>query len=409
MPTKLRTRKQTAQEVTTIMHSMETELHDRLETGNSGSRSRRTIRVAIVGFVLALLLLTLFSNTLLTYSLPQVTVSTPVPGALTHIVSGTGAFEPAHTLDLYVETNWPAETVNVKLGDKVEAGQVLVTFNSSDASDELLDERARYRLEEIARDKLLDSFGEAQRNGDGMLARGISRDIESAKLEQQIEQRRIAKLERQLAAFSRLTSTVGGIVTELNAVKGAPVQSGKAAVRVADLSQGQRFTAYLDPEKAKYVNVGDETEIVVVSLGNARIRAKIESIRDPIPGQNAGAAGGASEPTAAGHKEIVFMVRDERLIGGETGEFTVFKRMAPSRQLIPNAAVREDNQGKYALLLKSKRGPLGNEFFLQKAPIATGDADDSMTVVESGLSPQDKVIVSENKPVADGDRVMIAD
>ncbi|MNV91686.1 hypothetical protein D3C71_1862090 [compost metagenome] len=95
--------------------------------------------------------------------------------------------------------------------------------------------------------------------------------------------------------------------------------------------------------------------------------------------------------------------------GGETGEFDMIKKTASFRSLLPNDAVREDDQGTYVLLLKEKKGPLGTEYVAQRANVQIGDADDTKTSIENGITPLDKVIVSSSKSIADGDRVRAND
>lgn len=364
-------------------------------------RARKTgIRRAILAFVFAMVTLTFFSNTLQSLSLAEVQVKQPSAGPLSHEVSGSGTVEAAKTAKLYVETNWAALDVLVEVGDTVEAGQELAVFKTREAEDALLDNRARYEQKRLSLEKLQDSYPEAVRGGDEKQMRSIARDIETTKLDMQILERQIANLQRQLAEFSRLTAPSAGIVTELNAVKGAPVASGKAAVGIADFSAGQELKATIDDAKADYAAIGDETEILFASLNNARIPAKVSKIRDVPP-----------ESAQPGREltEMTFTLRDDRLKGGEIGEFNLVKKTSVFRSLLPNEAVREDDQGSYVLVVKEQKGPLGSEFVLQRASVQVGDSDDSHTSIENGLSPLDQVVVSSSKPVAEGDRVLKRD
>jgi RND family efflux transporter MFP subunit len=368
----------------------------------SDAAKKRKARSAIVIFVLVMAALTLFSNTLLTLSLPQVTVERPAPGTLRHEIRGSGVVEAAEIVDLNISANWTVEEIKVKAGDRVEAGQELIVFNTDAARSALQDEEARYEQKKIGLGKLKESYKEADRKGDVQALAAMARDIESAKLDLDIQERKVSALKRQLASDAVLKSPVSGIVREVNAVKGLPVPAGKSAVRVTDLSKGLRLKALVAIDKAQYASVGDEAEIIFASLNNARIKATIEEIND------AAASANAAGQSASQAKEIVFSLSDDRLKGGEIGEFTIIKRTAPARMLLPNEAIREDDRGAYVLVLKEKKGPLGNEFYLQKAAVTTGDADDEKTSVESGVTPLDKVVVSSNEPVSDGDRVTVA-
>lgn len=372
-----------------------------------GDRSRkRGIRRAILAFIFAIVALTFFSSTLLNLSLAEVETGQAISGPLSHQVTGFGTVEAAETVDLYVETNWAASDVLVKVGDHVKAGQELVAFKTRDVEDSLKDNQAKYEQKRLNLEKLQDNYAEALRSGDDKQMRSITRDIRVTNLDLQILDRQIAAQQRQLAEYSRLTAPVAGIVTEVNAVKGAPVQSGKSTVSIADLSKGQQLKATIDDIKAQYVAVGDETELVFSTLNNARIKAKVYDIRDAVPTSGQGASTGSSSQSGLEGKEITFTLRDDRLNGGEKGEFDIIKKTPAFRMLLPNDAVREDDTGKFVLILKEKKGPLGSEYVVQRAAVQTGDADDTKTSIENGVTPLDKIVISSSKQIADGDRVL---
>lgn len=368
-----------------------------LMAAEGGERAKKKgIKNAIIAFIIAMVALTFFSNTLLGISLAEVTIEKASAGTLSHEVTGSGTVESAETADVYVETNWVANEVAVKVGDKVKAGQEMVVFKTRETEDSLKDNQARYAQKQLSLEKLQENYQETFRSSDEKLMRSTARDIESTQLDMQILERQIANQQRQLAESSRLIAPVSGIVTAVNAVKGAPVQSGKAAVSIADLSKGQQMKSIIDDAKASYVAVGDKTDLIFATLNNARIPAQITDIRDAVS---------ASGQSGEKGKELTFTLKDDRLKGGETGEFDIVKKTAAFRSLLPNDAVREDDQGTYVLLLKEKKGPLGTEYVAQRANVQIGDADDTKTSIENGVTPLDKVIVSSSKSIANGDRV----
>jgi multidrug efflux pump subunit AcrA (membrane-fusion protein) len=369
------------------------------------SRRKRTVGNVIAAFALLMVTLTLFSNTLLNFSLPQVTVEKPAPGFLSHEVTGTGTVENAEVAELNLDTRLTVDQVFVKVGDFVTAGQTLVTFRTEETRDSLLDEEARYEQKKLSIGKLQDNLIEAKKAGNELQSRSIERDLTSAGLELQIQERKIRQLREKLAEGAKLVSTVDGKVVELNATEGLVPQTGRAIARVTDQSKGYSFKTTIDASKAKYVNVGDEVDVIVASLGNARVKGRLSEVNDPVSGAGGQSTGSGS---ASERKELVVELSDTRLKGGESGELFAAKRMPQSRQLVSNAAVREDDSGKYVLLLKEKKGPLGNEFYAQRAAVTIGDSDDGKASIESGVTMLDQLIVSSSKPIGEGDRVMMA-
>src|SRR5690348_13643997 len=112
---------------------MDTELLIRDGFTSREPPKKNAIRNAIILLVACLALLTLFSNTLLNYSLPQVTVAKPEAGSLVQSVIGSGIVSAAASTDVYISLNWAVSEVAVKAGDKVVAGQTLVSFDTTDA------------------------------------------------------------------------------------------------------------------------------------------------------------------------------------------------------------------------------------------------------------------------------------
>ncbi|MGG1516714.1 efflux RND transporter periplasmic adaptor subunit [Paenibacillus oryzisoli] len=371
---------------------------------------KKGIRKVIVAFGFAMVTLTFFSNTLLNLSLAEVTVEKSIAGVLSHEVTGTGTTQAAETSDLYVETNWPVAAVAVKAGDTVEAGQELVVMKTADAEEVLQDNKARLRQKQLSLEKLQESYEEAFRTGDDKQLHGMARDMESLQLDIGILERQIESGERQLAAFARIVSPVAGIVTEVSAVKGAPVQSGKAAVRIADLAKGQELKTVVEEAKVPYVQVGDKTEVIFASLNNAHISAEVTEIRDAAQAQTqSGSSGstGSKASESSGAKEVTLTLHDARLKGGESGSFSIVKKTSTFRSVLPNDAIREDDNGTFVLVVKEKKGPLGTEYELQRASVQTGDSDDEKTSIENGITPLDQVVVSSSKSVAEGDRVLV--
>jgi HlyD family secretion protein len=355
---------------------------------------KKAIRNAIIIFMICLVLLTLFSNTLLNYSLPRVTLTKPDAGSLVQSIIGTGTVEAAETTDFYLDVNWPAANVPVKVGDRVTAGQVLVSMDTTDARATLQDEQARAEQQIISLRKLENSYVDANIAGDDKQLRAVELDLKNTRLDIQMQDRKVQQLQRQLEKNVEIKSPYSGIITELNAVKGKPVPNGSAAIKVANTSKGQLVKANIEPAKAIYVKAGDTVDLLFASLNNAQIKATLTQINEVTIDQ-------------VEKKELVFELKEDRLKGGETASFTFFVRLPPSRSVLPNNAVRSDDKSTYVIVVKEKKGVLGNEFYVQRANVQVGDSDDTHTEIINGFGPLDKVVLSSNKPIADGDRVMI--
>ena len=98
-------------------------------------QNRAWVKNAAIIFLSVLLVLTFFSNTILNRSLPEVTGQTAYGGEISTAVRGKGTVTANEAYSLSVETSREITRVNVRVGDIVEAGQVLFELEPSDSSE----------------------------------------------------------------------------------------------------------------------------------------------------------------------------------------------------------------------------------------------------------------------------------
>lgn len=87
-------------------------------------------------FLLVMLILTFFSNTIMNYSLVEVSTQQVTSGQITSKVRGSGAVEASESYSVTIEETRKIATVNVKKDAEVTTGDLLFTLEDTD-SDEL--------------------------------------------------------------------------------------------------------------------------------------------------------------------------------------------------------------------------------------------------------------------------------
>lgn len=87
-------------------------------------------------FLLVLLILTFFSNTIMNYSLVEVSTQQVTTGQITSKVRGSGSVEASESYSVTIEETRKIATVNVKKDAEVATGDLLFTLEDTD-SDEL--------------------------------------------------------------------------------------------------------------------------------------------------------------------------------------------------------------------------------------------------------------------------------
>ena len=96
-------------------------------------------------FLLVMLILTFFSNTIMNYSLVEVSTQQVTSGQITSKVRGSGSVEASESYSVTIEETRKIATVNVKKDAEVATGDLLFTLEDTD-SDEL--EAAKKSLNE---------------------------------------------------------------------------------------------------------------------------------------------------------------------------------------------------------------------------------------------------------------------
>lgn len=99
----------------------------------NGSKRKEWVKNAAIVFLIILLILTFFSNTIQNYSLPEVATQYVESGSITAKIRGMGTVESGDPYNVKIKEVREVSSVEVKVGDKVEAGQVLCTLTEADS------------------------------------------------------------------------------------------------------------------------------------------------------------------------------------------------------------------------------------------------------------------------------------
>lgn len=91
-------------------------------------------KVAVI-FLVAMLILTFFSNTIMNYSLPEVATEPVTTGTVSNKVRGQGTVETNSDLDVTVSGARVVKEVKVEVGDEVKKGDVLFTFEEGENTE----------------------------------------------------------------------------------------------------------------------------------------------------------------------------------------------------------------------------------------------------------------------------------
>lgn len=125
---------------------------------NNGSKRREWVKTAAIIFLVIMLILTFFSNTIMNYSLPEVSAQYVKSGTLSEQIRGTATVEAAESYTVKINETRVVSEVDVKAGDKVEKGQTILKLEDSD-STELATAQSELESLEIEYKKMLLTTG----------------------------------------------------------------------------------------------------------------------------------------------------------------------------------------------------------------------------------------------------------
>ena len=158
------------------------------------NKRREWVKNAIIVFLVIMLLLTFFSNTIMNYSLPEISArQIEQSGTLSEQIRGSGTVEANQSYEVKMGETRKIASVEVKVGDEVEKGQTLLKLEDSD-SEELVTAEKELDTAEKALREAKKSYEEA------LLSVGA--DYRTDELDIENQEEALAELKEDLSKIS---------------------------------------------------------------------------------------------------------------------------------------------------------------------------------------------------------------
>ncbi len=413
--------------------------------------NKKHIKKTIKIFVITIIFLTFFSNTINNFMLPQVETIYVNSGNLVKTVDGKGIVEAKQTYEFYIKSSIKVLEINTEAGEFVKKGQTIMTLDKTELQSQLEDSLIILEQKKISLKKLENASSElkqkykvnienaeketakcqedlniakklyeehivtkeemqkseekletANKNySDLQLQKEIDiknneLDIKNTKLDIQLKQNDIDSIKEELNTINKITAPTDGIIKEINFAKGSIANSSKPLFKMTDINSGFELKITVDKSKSFYIAVGDKAKVNITSLGGKELEGTITNITD-------------NKENIEDKKEIYINLQSEDLKGGEQAKLHIQKESQRYDMLVPNEGIRKDSNGYYALILKEKDGVFGKEYYVEKSMIYCDGSDNKNTAVTNGLFPLDKVVIKSSKPISPGCRVKLMD
>lgn len=351
------------------------------------------------------------------------TVSTPtaaVAPVLRKDISSTltvaGEFQPYQEVELHAKVSGYIRRINVDIGDRVKAGQVIATLEVPELNAQVVAAQAqvRHSQSEIARAQsgvnlaqanhtalhaAYTRLAEASKQRPGLIAaqelddaRAKDQDAEAqigvakSALEAAREQLGISQAESQrvqsLKDYSVVTAPFNGVVTMRYADVGSLIQAGTASntqsmpvVKVAQ-SDLLRLRMPIPEEDVPFIRIGGDVAI------------KLQSTGQQIKGQIVRFTRELSSETRTMLAEVDVPNPDLSLSTGMTAEVTIVLQEQKNALSVPaNAVVKAANGTSYVLVVNSANR-------VEKVPVVVGIQGADRVQITQGLAEHQSVIVS---------------
>lgn len=212
-------------------------------------------------------------------------------------------------------------------------------------------------------------------------------------------EKQIAELEEKIEAYktapetTSVTAPIAGRIVSVNFVPGESVSSGSTVASIEIADKGYVVEISLAAEEARKIQVGSPVS-VLNSWWYSNISASITQVR--------------SDAKSQGKNRIIVIEVTGDVYEGQELNFSVGDKSQSYDSVLPNSAIREDNDGKFVLIVESKSTPLGTRYTARRRTIEVIASDDTKSAV-SGLYGSEFVITNSTSPISDNQQVRLAE
>lgn len=229
--------------------------------------------------------------------------------------------------------------------------------------------------------------------GDTYVLSGLTDAIEAAQKDVDAAQDKVDKLTAN-AMGSEVKAPISGLITSVNVKSGVETPSDGIVFTMQPEGKGYTMSFSVTNQQATRVSVGDQAELVNAWRYDD-VQVTLASIKpDPNnPGQS---------------KQLTFDVTGEGVIAGQSLNVSVGQKSANYDMTVPNSAIREDNNGKFILVITSKSSPIGTRYFATRVDVEVLASDDTKSAISGAVESYSYVITTSTKPVEAGKQVRLA-
>lgn len=433
-------------------------------------RKEKIKSIAIV-FLSIMLVLTFFSNTIMNYSLVEVSTQGVYGGTITTKVRGSGSVSASESVLVEAASGRKIETINVRTGAEVQEGDVLFVLGVGD-STELAAAKEAYESAKNAYDiAILQSgltvaerqvieagnFGSLTERQNALAGQQAKVDELQKQYDEMTEQIIDLKAERETADDARIEEInywLGEIAWKYEEVKKqldeVKASVGDAAVYVQQINLHSQYKdlCELQEKVTELQGKGGDREIKAPMAGTitkihyyagqtikeSKVVMELKPENEAYTLQFAVSQSQSKRIKAGDPAEILYNWRGDEITAkvasiqrdpmnresynvicelygdvniGDYYTLSIGQQSSDYDYVVPTSCIREDSNGKFVLTIESKSTPLGNRYYARRTNVEIITSDDSQSAVVGAFDGYAYVITTTSKPVEENQQVRL--
>ncbi|AWH44533.1 efflux RND transporter periplasmic adaptor subunit [Stenotrophomonas sp. ZAC14A_NAIMI4_1] len=392
---------------------------------SAAPRTRRRLWIAAPAGACLLALAVLW---LMPAAPPELEVSPVQRGDIEQVVEATGTLKPSRLVSVGAQVSGRIETLHVKLGDRVKAGDLIAEIDSRTQRNALQSAQAAQRSARANRDALAADLRQYQltlQRQQALVARQLvaRADYDAARTKVDATREQVAALDGEVVqrqtdvdvaqtnlGYTRITAPTDGTVLAVVARQGQTVNAVQSAPTIVMLGNQDVMTVYAEISEADVVHTALGQEAYFTILGDSGRRYS-STLRDIAPAPESitnedtsgfaapGASAGASRTAMYYNGQFDVDNADGRLRSYMTAQVRIVLGRAKGVLTIPSAALgARSADGSYSVQVRGADGrPAARR-------ITTGLDDQINVEVRSGLQQGEQVVLAQtaDAPAATG-------
>jgi len=207
-------------------------------------------------------------------------------------------------------------------------------------------------------------------------------------------QEKVDELKKE-STGATITAPISGTITSLNVIAGNSTSAATPVAVMQPEGKGYTLSFSVTNEQARRLSIGDRADLV-----NAwRYDDLVVTLASIKP-----------DKTEPGQKKLLtFDVTGSSVVAGQSLSLSVGQKSSNYDLIVPNSAIREDNNGKFILIVESKQSPLGTRYTASRVDVEVLASDDTQSAISAALYGYEFVITTSTKPVEAGKLVRLAE